>query len=162
MERTAKRSDVAGITISVGSFVLLLALWGLFLQQPLDPIPVNKELNARSQIKTAEAENPKPVNETADALAKQPTTESRPEPPFEPKIDKYMILTFTPILLGLIVIGAVLPWIARLKLPGMEADLQQAQVSIGVGPSGDAGSSVSKGATMLNVSGGGSIDTGPR
>ncbi|MGZ9275292.1 MAG: tetratricopeptide repeat protein [Nitrospira sp.] len=159
-ERTARRSDAAGVAISVGSFLLLLALWSLFLTQPSGVHGDQKTMGVPAPIQTGE--NSQPVAEAADAAADPLAATSEVKHVLEPKIDKYMILTFTPILLGLTVVGAVLPWMARLKLPGMEAELQQSRGSIGAGPTGqtDSGAFGSFGAPMGSA--GVSIDTGPR
>jgi tetratricopeptide (TPR) repeat protein len=160
-ERAVKRSDMAGIAISSLAVVLLFLLWALYLLQPLQAAP---------QVKTLAASVPSLIATRIDNKSGRAET-ATPEPqtskpdlviPHEPKIDKSMLLTFTPMLLGLIVIGAILPWVGRLKFAGMEAELQQARVSIGAGPSGQTGSSAPEGTVALSSSANSSINSGPR
>jgi formate-dependent nitrite reductase membrane component NrfD len=40
-------------------------------------------------------------------------------------ITSTMVMTLSPILLGFITIGFLLPWLIKLKLPGLEAELSQ-------------------------------------
>ena len=170
-ERAAKRSDIAGVAISSVAFLLLLVLWGLYLLQPIHASPAAKSRVAsileqvanKSDSKIGKAPEPMPEPQIAKSEpAKSEPAKSEPVPSYEPRIDKTMLLAFTPMLLGLIVIGAILPWVGRLKFAGMEAELQQARVSIGAGPSGQTGSDAPEGAVTLRTSGGSSIDTGPR
>jgi tetratricopeptide (TPR) repeat protein len=53
------------------------------------------------------------------------------------KISDTLITVNTPVLVGLIGISALLPALIRLKVPGMEADLQPSYATEIVGPSGD-------------------------
>jgi hypothetical protein len=45
----------------------------------------------------------------------------------------------TPILAGLVIVSFVLPVLIHLKLPGLEASLQQSTESVSSGPMGDVG-----------------------
>ena len=54
------------------------------------------------------------------------------------KITGVMLMTLTPVLVGLVVIGLVLPFLIRLKLPGgVEADLTASIRQISSGPTGE-------------------------
>jgi hypothetical protein len=46
-----------------------------------------------------------------------------------------MMMTFSPILLALALVSFLLPWLVRLKLPGVEAELSQPQEKVSKGPS---------------------------
>ncbi len=53
------------------------------------------------------------------------------------KIDATTLVVLIPLLLGLAVVALLLPWLTRLKLPGVEAELSQPKQSISSGPTGD-------------------------
>ncbi|MCZ7418281.1 tetratricopeptide repeat protein [Verrucosispora sp. WMMA2121] len=53
------------------------------------------------------------------------------------RVTVVMITTITPILVGLVAIAVLLPSLIRLKLPGLEADLQAGLGQITSGPTGD-------------------------
>jgi superkiller protein 3 len=55
-----------------------------------------------------------------------------------PRLSETMLLTFTPLFCGLIIVGLLMPVLTKLKLPGVEAELQQAKATIGKGPTGQA------------------------
>ena len=55
------------------------------------------------------------------------------------KVTPTMVLTFSPILLGLSLVAFLLPWLIRLKLPGVEAELSQPKEKISKGPDGSIG-----------------------
>jgi tetratricopeptide (TPR) repeat protein len=54
-------------------------------------------------------------------------------------LDAKTLVIFIPILIGISAVGVLLPWLTRLKLPGIEAELTQAKQSISSGPTGDIG-----------------------
>jgi hypothetical protein len=62
-------------------------------------------------------------------------------------ISETTIATMSPILLALVFIGFVLPWLSRLKLPGVEAELTKPKEKVSAGPSG----SVSFGSAPISV-----------
>jgi tetratricopeptide (TPR) repeat protein len=55
------------------------------------------------------------------------------------RITSTMVNTLSPILLGLVFIAFLLPWLSRLKLPGVEADLSQPKEKVSAGPTGSVG-----------------------
>jgi tetratricopeptide (TPR) repeat protein len=55
------------------------------------------------------------------------------------RVDAKTLVILVPILLGLCAIAGLLPWLTRLKLPGIEAELSQSKPSISAGPTGDIG-----------------------
>ncbi|MFY0565312.1 tetratricopeptide repeat protein [Archangium lansingense] len=58
---------------------------------------------------------------------------------FLKKIEATTFVVLMPIMLTLSVVSLVLPWLTRLKLPGVEAELTQQKQSISSGPIGDIG-----------------------
>jgi hypothetical protein len=48
-----------------------------------------------------------------------------------------MLLTLTPILLGLTFVALLLPYLSKLKLPGMEAEMSQPKDQLSAGPTGN-------------------------
>lgn len=56
---------------------------------------------------------------------------------FLEKINENILLVMLPILLGLTVIAFLLPWLIKIKLPGIEAELSQPTKSISSGPTGE-------------------------
>lgn len=62
------------------------------------------------------------------------------------KITVTMLSTLSPILLGLIFVAFLMPWLSKLKLPGVEAELSRPKEKISTGPTG----SVSFGASSLS------------
>lgn len=56
---------------------------------------------------------------------------------FMEKINENVLLVMLPILLGLTVIAFLLPWLIKIKLPGIEAELSQPTKSISSGPIGE-------------------------
>jgi tetratricopeptide (TPR) repeat protein len=85
-----------------------------------------------------------------------------PGPDSAGRIDPTMMLTFTPLLLGLVIIGLVLPFLSKLRLPGVEAELQQTQASIGAGPSGQLATQAPATSMLLVTSRTAGIGMGPR
>jgi hypothetical protein len=61
------------------------------------------------------------------------------------KIDSAMVMTLTPILLVLIVVAFSLPVLARLKFPGIEAELSQPELkkSLAAGPKSEIATATS-------------------
>jgi tetratricopeptide (TPR) repeat protein len=57
------------------------------------------------------------------------------------KLSSTMLTVLVPILLGLMVISLLLPWLSRLKMTGLEADLSEpeAKESLAAGPKGEIG-----------------------
>jgi len=55
------------------------------------------------------------------------------------KVDAKTLLILVPILIGLCAVAVLLPWLTRLKLPGIEAELSQSKPTISAGPTGDIG-----------------------
>ena len=55
------------------------------------------------------------------------------------KITGTMVTTLSPILLGLVFVAFLLPWLSRLKLPGMEAELSKPAEKVSTGPTGSVG-----------------------
>jgi tetratricopeptide (TPR) repeat protein len=55
------------------------------------------------------------------------------------KISETMVITFSPILLALSLVAFLLPWLIKLKLPGVEAELSQPKEKISKGPTGAIG-----------------------
>ncbi len=53
------------------------------------------------------------------------------------KVTPTMLMTLTPLLIALVVIGLLLPLVTRLKLPGVEADLSASIRQVSSGPTGD-------------------------
>jgi hypothetical protein len=53
------------------------------------------------------------------------------------KVSDDLLIVNTPVLLGLLAISALLPALSRLKVPGMEADLQPGYGTERLGPSGN-------------------------
>jgi tetratricopeptide (TPR) repeat protein len=53
------------------------------------------------------------------------------------KITPLMLMTLTPSLIALVMVGLLLPFVIRLKLPGVEADLSASIRQISPGPTGD-------------------------
>ncbi|MFL5401411.1 MAG: tetratricopeptide repeat protein [Gemmatimonadales bacterium] len=49
-------------------------------------------------------------------------------------ITERIVQTTSPILLGLVFVAFLLPWLSKLKLPGVEAELSQPQTSMSLGP----------------------------
>lgn len=62
------------------------------------------------------------------------------------KITVAMLSTLSPILLGLIFVAFLMPWLSKLKLPGVEAELSRPKEKISTGPTG----SVNFGASSLS------------
>ena len=79
------------------------------------------------------------LGRSADGQSTLRFASTQPSKKDEPPITATMLLTFTPMFSGLMIIGLLLPLLTRLKLPGMEAELQQQRTSIASGPSGQAG-----------------------
>jgi tetratricopeptide (TPR) repeat protein len=52
------------------------------------------------------------------------------------KVTSTMIATMSPVLLGLVFTAFLLPWLSRLKLPGVEAELTKPKEKLSPGPSG--------------------------
>lgn len=52
------------------------------------------------------------------------------------RVTQTMVNTLSPILLGLVFVALLLPWLTRLKLPGVEADLSQPKEKVSAGPTG--------------------------
>jgi len=57
----------------------------------------------------------------------------------ENKVTHAMLITFSPILLGLSLIAFLLPSLLKLKLPGVEAELSQPKEKVSKGPTGSIG-----------------------
>ena len=55
------------------------------------------------------------------------------------KVDDKMVMLLVPILIGLVVIAFLLPWLIKIKLPGLEAELTKPEERVAVGPRGDFG-----------------------
>ena len=57
------------------------------------------------------------------------------------KITDTMLTVLVPILLGLIVVAVLLPWLSRLKMTGLEAELSEPtpKESLSSGPKGEIG-----------------------
>jgi tetratricopeptide (TPR) repeat protein len=53
------------------------------------------------------------------------------------KVTPVMLMTLTPSLIALVVVGLLLPFVIRLKLPGVEADLSTSIRQVSSGPTGD-------------------------
>jgi tetratricopeptide (TPR) repeat protein len=53
------------------------------------------------------------------------------------RVTSLMLTTLTPVLVGLIIVGFLMPFIIRLKLPGVEADLSASIRQVSSGPTGD-------------------------
>jgi tetratricopeptide (TPR) repeat protein len=53
------------------------------------------------------------------------------------RVTSLMLTTLTPVLVGLIIVGFLMPFIIRLKLPGIEADLSASIRQVSSGPTGD-------------------------
>jgi tetratricopeptide (TPR) repeat protein len=53
------------------------------------------------------------------------------------KVTPVMLMTLTPLLIALVVVGLLLPFVIRLKLPGVEADLSASIRQVSSGPTGD-------------------------
>jgi hypothetical protein len=53
------------------------------------------------------------------------------------KITPVMLTTLTPLLIALVVVGLLLPFVIRLKLPGVEVDLSASIRQVSSGPTGD-------------------------
>lgn len=54
-------------------------------------------------------------------------------------ISEATVATMSPILLGLVFVAFLLPWLSRLKLPGVEAELSKPKEKVSAGPSGSVG-----------------------
>jgi len=63
------------------------------------------------------------------------------------KIKPTMLGTLSPILLGLIFVAFLMPWLSKLKLPGVEAELSRPKEKVSTGPTG----SVSFGSSSLSA-----------
>lgn len=55
------------------------------------------------------------------------------------KVTETMLTILVPVLLGLVVVAFLLPWLIRIKLPGLEAELSQPTETVSSGPTGEVG-----------------------
>ena len=72
---------------------------------------------------------------------------------FTNKVNTAIVASLTPILLGMILISFILPVLIRLKLPGLEADIDRSREDLSPGPIGEV--SLTKLATEISVPSGG-------
>jgi len=59
--------------------------------------------------------------------------------PTNTRVTATMVITFSPVLLALALVAFLLPWLIKLKLPGVEAELSQPKERISRGPTGSIG-----------------------
>jgi tetratricopeptide (TPR) repeat protein len=106
-----------GVGLAVVCFAMLLWLWGSYFRGHQRTILVQPPANSNS----APAE---------------------PRIEYEYTVDSSLLNVMTPILLGLMTIGALLPNLTKLKLPGFEAEVSEpkpTELNISTGPRGEIG-----------------------
>ncbi|HBB88148.1 MAG TPA: hypothetical protein DC047_11075 [Blastocatellia bacterium] len=97
-------------------------------------------------------DNPETVNdsvtadtaETEDSTEPDENTKSNTKTTRKLLVDESMLTVMTPLLLGLVVVGLLLPNLNKLKLPGFEAEIgklqpQETKEPVSSGPKGDIG-----------------------
>jgi tetratricopeptide (TPR) repeat protein len=133
-----------GRWVSVGALAGLSLLWAMYLRQGIPPqamIAAHESPSISQAVGQLWPTNPAQVEVAPgpDADA-PPVCPARLDVRSEKMISSEMMLSFMPMLLGLIVVGLVLPYLSKVKLLGIEAELLQAHPTIGAGPSGGIGS----------------------
>ena len=115
--RVFNLSQWFGVGLAVVCFVMLLWLWASYFRGHQRTILVQPPANSNSASPT-------------------PTIE------YEYTVDRPLLNVMTPILLGLMTIGALLPNLTKLKLPGFEAEVSEpkpTELNISTGPRGEIG-----------------------
>jgi tetratricopeptide (TPR) repeat protein len=143
----------SGSVVGLG-FALLFVLWFRFFVpgEPTAPAVNNSQLSTPSAIVATVA---KTVTESVQSATTAPPSASPSKSPVTAsvmtdtvvradsskptaaRVSETMLTVMTPLLLGMIVVGFMLPALVRLKFAGVEAELTQPKEVISTGPKGE-------------------------